>query len=115
MLEKEYFKGSATNLVGELKIHYGIEIPPNKITQNLVLRGIELKGYDVTIEIKRSSGQRFIILDYNRKSGGSDGCHLWVEIAVTVVTLIVTNALPMRIYNVTAVLKVTALLQNSDG
>ncbi|MCM1270475.1 MAG: hypothetical protein NC247_07635 [Ruminococcus flavefaciens] len=73
MLEKEHFKGSATNLVAELKIHYGIEIPPNKITQNLVPHGIELKGLGVAIEIKRSCGQRFIILSYDRKSDGSDG------------------------------------------
>ena len=99
MLEKKYFKGSATMLVNELKIHYSIEIPSNKITQNLVQHGIELKDYGVTFEIKRSSGQRFIILNYDRKSDSSDGCHLWVEIAVTAVTPIVTNALPMRIFD----------------
>ena len=53
MLEKKYFNGSATMLVNELKIQYGIEIPSNKITQNLVQHGIELKGYGVTTEIKR--------------------------------------------------------------
>ena len=99
MLEKKYFKGSATMLVNELKIQYGVEIPSNKITQNLIQHGIELKGYGVTTEIKRSSGQRFIILNYDRKSDSSDGCHLWVEIAVTAVTPIVTNALPMRIFD----------------
>ena len=99
MLDRKYFKGSATMLVNELKIQYNVEIPSNKITQNLVQHGIELKGYGVTIEIKRSSGQRFIILNYNRKSDGSDGCHLWVEIAVTAVTPIVTNALPIRIFD----------------
>lgn len=99
MLEKKYFKGSATMLVNELKIQYNVEIPSNKITQNLIQHGIELKGYGVTIEIKRSSGQRFIILNYDRKSDSSDGCHLWVEIAVTAVTPIVTNALPMRIFD----------------
>lgn len=97
MLEKKFFKGSATTLVNELKIQYSVEIPSNKITQNLIQHGIELKGYGVTIEIKRSSGQRFIILNYDRNSDSSDGCHLWVEIAVTAVTPIVTNALPMRI------------------
>lgn len=38
-----------------------------------------------------------IILNYSCKSASSDGCHLWVEIAVTAVTPIVINALPMRI------------------
>ncbi len=99
MLEKRIFKGSATTLVNELKIQYSVEISSNKITQNLIQHGIELKGYGVTIEIKRSSGQRFIILNYDRKSDSSDGCHLWVEIAVTAVTPIVTNALPMRIFD----------------
>ena len=31
MLEKKYFKGSATMLVGELKMQFGVEIPSNKI------------------------------------------------------------------------------------
>lgn len=99
MLEKKYFKGSATVLVKEIKIQFDVDIPSNKITQNLVQHGIELKNYGVTFEIKRSSGQRFIILNYDRKSDSSDGCHLWVEIAVTAVTPIVTNALPMRIFD----------------
>ena len=73
MLEKKYFKGFATMLVNELKIQYSVEIPSNKITQNLIQHGIELKGYGVTIEIKRSSGQRFIILNYDRRSDSSDG------------------------------------------
>jgi len=96
ILEKKYFKGSATMLVGELKMQFGIEIPSNKITQNLVQHGIELKGFGVTFEIKRSCGQRFIVLKYDRKSDSSDGCQLWVEIAVTAVTPCLANALPMR-------------------
>lgn len=60
-------------LVGELKIQYSIDIPSNKITQNIVQHGIELREYGVTFEIKRSGGQRFIILNYNRKSDSSDG------------------------------------------
>ena len=96
MLEKNYFKGSATQLVHELKIHFDVEIPSNKITQNLVQHGIELKSFGVTFEIKRSSGLRFIILKYARESDSSDGCSLWVEIAVTAVTPMVANALPMR-------------------
>ena len=96
MLEKNYFKGSATMLVGELKMQFGVEIPSNKITQNLVQHGIELKGFGVTFEIKRSCGQRFLILKYNCESDSSDGCSLWVEIAVTAVTPYLTNALTMR-------------------
>ena len=96
MLEKRCFKGSATMLVGELKMQFGIEIPSNRITQNLVQHGIELKSYGVTFEIKRSCGQRFIILNYDRESDSSDGRVLWVEIAVTAVTPHLTNALPMR-------------------
>ncbi len=97
MLEKKYFKGSATTLVGELKMQFGVEIPSNKITQNLVQHGIELKDFGVTFETKRSCGQRFIVLKYDRKSDSSDGCQLWVEIAVTAVTPYPANALPMRI------------------
>lgn len=96
MLEKNYFKGSATSLVGELKMQFGIDIPPNKITQNLVQHGIELKSFGVTFEVKRLCGQRFLILKYDRESDSSDGCQLWVEIAVTAVTQHLTNALPMR-------------------
>ena len=96
MLEKKYFKGSATQLVHELKVHFDVEIPSNKITQNLVQHGIELKSFGVIFEIKRSSGLRFIFLKYARESDSSDGCSLWVEIAVTAVTPMVANALPMR-------------------
>ncbi len=74
MLEKKYFKGSATMLVGKLKMQFGVKIPSNKITQNLVQHGIELKSFGVTFEIKRSCGQRFIILKYDRKSDSIDGC-----------------------------------------
>lgn len=95
MLEKKYFKGSATTLVGELKMQFGVEIPSNKITQNLVQHGIELKKFGVTFEIKRSCGQRFLILKYDRESDSSDGCSMWVEIAVTAVTPHLANALPM--------------------
>ena len=97
MLEKKYFKGSATMLVGELKMQFGVEIPSNKITQNLVQHGIGLKSFGVTFEIKRSCGQRFIVLKYNHKSDSSDGSLLWVELAVTAVTPCLANALPMRI------------------
>ncbi len=76
MLEKKYFKGSATMLVEELKMQFGVEIPSNKITQNLVKHGIELKSFGVTFEIKRSCGQRYIILKYDRESDSSDGCQL---------------------------------------
>lgn len=96
MLEKKYFKDSASTLVSELKMEFGVEIPSNKITQNLVQHGIELKNFGVTFEIKRSCGQRFLILKYNRESDSSDGCSLWVEIAVTAVTPHLANALPMR-------------------
>ena len=97
ILDRKYFKGSATVLVGELKMQFGVEIPSNKITQNLVQHGIKLKSFGVTFEIKRSCGQRFIILKYDRESDSSDGCHLWVEIAVPAVTPPLANALPMRI------------------
>ncbi len=93
MLEKKYFKGSATLLVGKLKMQFGVKIPSNKITQNLVQHGIELKSFGVTFEIKRSCGQRFIILNYDRESDSSDGRAAWVEIAVTPHLV---NALPMR-------------------
>lgn len=96
MLEKKCFKGSATSLVGELKMQFGVDIPSNKITQNIVQHGIELKSFGVTFEIKHSCGQRFIILKYDRESDSSDGRVLWVEIAVTAVTPSLTNALPIR-------------------
>ena len=90
-------KDTFSLLVGELKMQFGIEIPSNRITQNLVQHGIELKSYGVTFEIKRSCGQRFIILNYDRESDSSDGRVLWVEIAVTAVTPHLANALPVRI------------------
>ena len=96
MLEKRFFKGSATMLVGELKTQFGVEIPSNKITQNLVQHGIELKNFGVTFEIKRSCGQRFLILKYDRKSDGSDGYFYPQRTAVTAVTPMIANALPMR-------------------
>ena len=96
MLEKKYFKGSATMLVHDLKMQFGVKIPSNKITQNLVQHGIELKDFGVSFEVKRSCGQRFLILKYDRKSDSSDGSHMWVEIAVTAVTPYLTNALTMR-------------------
>ena len=97
MLEKKYFKGSATMLVHEIKNQFGVDIPANKITQNLVQHGIEMKNFGVTFEVKRSCGQRFLILKYDRKSDSSDGCFLWVEIAVPAVTPILTNALTMQV------------------
>ncbi len=83
-------------LVNELKMQFGVEIPSNKITQNLVQHGIEFKPFGVSFEVKRSCGQRFLILKYERESDGSDGCILWVEIAVPAVTPYRTNALTMR-------------------
>lgn len=77
-------------------MQFGVEILSNKITQNLVQHGIELKSFGVTFEIKHSCGQRFLILKYDRKSDSSDGRATWVEIAVTAVTPQFTNALPMR-------------------
>ena len=50
----------------------------------------------MTFEIKRSCGQRFLILKYDHESDSSDGCSLWVEIAVTAVTPQLANALTMR-------------------
>ena len=96
MLEKKYFKGSATMLVNELKMQFGVEIPSNKITQNLVQHGVELRYFGVTFEVKRSCGQRFLILKYDCESDSSDSCSLWVEIAVTAVTPYLANALTMR-------------------
>ncbi len=83
-------------LVKELKMQFGVEIPSNKITQNLVQHGIELKTFGVSFEVKRSCGQRFLILKYERESDGSDGCITWVEIAVPAVTQYRTNALTVR-------------------
>ena len=97
MLEKKYFKGSASQLVSELKNQFGVKIPTNKITQNLVQHGIELKKFGVTFEVKRSCGLRFLILKYDRDSDSSDGSFMWIEIAVTAVTPNSTNALTMRI------------------
>ena len=62
---------SATSLVEELKMQFGIDIPPNKITQNPVQHRVELKSFGVIFERKRSCGQRFLILKYDRKSDGT--------------------------------------------
>ena len=71
MLERKYFKGSATELANELSKTLCKEIFSNCIKKELMRHAYELQGYGVTFESKRSNGQRIIILKYDLKSDSS--------------------------------------------
>ena len=71
MLERKYFKGSATELANELSKTLCKEIFSNCIKKELMHHAYELQSYGVTFESKRSNGQRIIILKYDLKSDSS--------------------------------------------
>lgn len=83
--EQKYFKGSATELAQKIFLQFGVEIPPNRITQHIVQHGYELQAFGVKFEIKRSHGSRFIILKYDHNGDSSDSCGVRVDTAVTAV------------------------------
>ncbi|MBR1824906.1 MAG: hypothetical protein IJ779_11875, partial [Ruminococcus sp.] len=73
------FKGSATELCSLLKDRYGTEYFANRLTRDLFLKAYELRDSGVTFELKRSTGQRLLLLCYNKNSDSSDGKMLMPE------------------------------------
>ena len=80
LMERKSFRGTATELSRELKLRFGDEFFPNRVSRDLVQNSHKLKLYGVEFSLKRSHGKRSIELDYNREGDSSDGTLLWVEI-----------------------------------
>ena len=83
MVERCSFKGSATEFCGLLKEKYGSEYFPNRLTRNMFRHAYELRDLGVTFEVKRSNGQRLLLIGYDKNSDGSDGKNLMPEQAHT--------------------------------
>ena len=79
ILERKNYKGSATELAGNLSKILCKEIFANHIKKELMKHAYELQSYGVTFESKRSNGQRVIVLKYDLKSDSSDGKKLMPE------------------------------------
>ncbi|MBP1532784.1 MAG: AAA family ATPase [Ruminococcus sp.] len=83
MVERCSFKGSATEFCGLLKEKYGGEYFANRLTRNMFRHAYELRDLGVTFEVKRSNGQRLLLICYDKNSDGSDGINLMPEQAHT--------------------------------
>ena len=79
MLERNYFKGSATELAIMLSKILCKEIFANHIKKELMKHAYELQSYGVTFKSRRSNGQRVIILKYDKSSDTGDGKNLMSE------------------------------------
>ena len=79
MLERKYFKGSATELCKLLYNQFGKQYYSNRVTRDLVQHTDELARYGVAFKSRRSHGIRIIELDYNRSGDVSDGSWVYVE------------------------------------
>lgn len=79
MVERCSFKGSATEFCGLLKEKYGGEYFANRLTRNMFRHAYELRDLGVTFEVKRSNGQRLLLISYDKNSDGSDGKNLMPE------------------------------------
>ena len=79
MVERCSFKGSATEFCGLLKEKYGGEYFANRLTRNMFRHAYELRDLGVTFEVKRSNGQRLLLIGYDKNSDGSDGKNLMPE------------------------------------
>ena len=79
MLERNYFKGSATELAIMLSKILCKKIFANHIKKELMKHAYELQSYGVTFKSKRSNGQRVIILKYDKNSDTGDGKNLMPE------------------------------------
>lgn len=77
------FKGSATEFCGLLKEKYGGEYFANRLTRNMFRHAYELRDLGVTFEVKRSNGQRLLLIGYDKNSDSSDGKNLMPEQAHT--------------------------------
>ena len=62
MVEYCSFKGSATEFCGLLKEKYGGEYFANRLTRDMFRHAYELRDLGVTFEIKRSNGQRLLLI-----------------------------------------------------
>ena len=79
MVERCSFKGSATEFCGLLKEKYGGEYFANRLTRDMFLHAYELRDLGVVFEVKRSNGQRLLLIGYDKNSDGSDGKNLMPE------------------------------------
>ena len=79
MLERNYFKGSATELAIMLSKILCKEIFANHIKKELMKHAYELQSYGVTFKSRRSNGKRVIILKYDKSSDTGDGKNLMPE------------------------------------
>ena len=79
MVERCSFKGSATEFCSLLKEKYGGEYFANRLTRNMFRHAYELRDLGVTFEVKRSNGQRLLLIGYDKNSDGSDGKNLMPE------------------------------------
>jgi len=77
------FKGSATEFCSLLKEKYGGEYFANRLTRNMFRHAYELRDLGVTFEVKRSNGQRLLLIGYDKNSDSSDGKNLMPEQAHT--------------------------------
>jgi hypothetical protein len=62
-----------------LKEKYGGEYFANRLTRNMFHHAYELRDLGVTFEVKRSNGQRLLLISYDKNSDGSDGKNLMPE------------------------------------
>lgn len=69
---KIHFEGSATELVGQLKLVSDEEFHSNRVTRELVQNGYTLRKYGIDFQYKRVHGGRKIILHYNHERDSSD-------------------------------------------
>ncbi len=76
MTELCSFKGSATELCGLLKDRFGGEYFANRLTRDLFRKTYELRDLGMTFELKRSNGQRLLLLRYDKNSDSSDSKNL---------------------------------------
>lgn len=76
MTEKETLSVSATEVSEQLNSRFGLTVPSNMISKELMQHGIELQGYGVTFELHRSHGKRWIELKYDRSGDSGAGLML---------------------------------------
>ena len=76
MAEKETLSVSATEVSEQLNSRFGLTVPSNMISKELMQHGIELQGYGVTFELRRSHGKRWIELSYDPSGDSGAGLML---------------------------------------
>ena len=98
MIDRKYFKGSATELSEQLKRRLNEEFHPNRLTRNLVQHGVELKSLGVDFQNRRSHGKRYIELRYSLSGDSSAGRILWAEICEAGGTQILKSSVSTGFY-----------------